>query len=496
MESVHITVEKDFTLAPVDERLFSSFIEHLGRAIYSGIYEPNHPLADKDGFRTDVIDLVKSLKVPLVRYPGGNFLSGYNWTDGIGDPAKRPVNLDLAWHTIERNAIGIDEFYDWTRKAETKIMGAVNMGTGTPREAGNLVEYCNYPKGTYWSDLRRKNGHEDPYGIKVWCIGNEMDGPWQICHLDAADYGKKARETAKIMKWVDPSIELVACGSSNSTMPTFPEWDRIILEHSYEQVNYISLHRYYENHGNDDDFLASFADMNNFIKTITATADYVKALTRSKKTMFLSFDEWNVWYQQNQVSFDWQEAPPIIEDHYSLLDALVVGGFGITLLNNADRVKIACLAQLVNVIAPIFTKPGGGIFRQTIYWPFHDLSVYGRGTVLTPVVKSPKKETRHGTIPVVPVSVVYNEENSEVTLFALNTDTKQDLETTLNLASFGKTEMLERTVLSGTDLHLKNSFDTPDAVKPQTVPVSREIQGVYSLRLAAASWNLIRFRIL
>jgi alpha-L-arabinofuranosidase len=491
-----ITIEKNFELAPVNSNLFSSFVEHLGRAVYTGIYEPEHPLADEQGFRRDVIKMVQELHVPLVRYPGGNFLSSYDWKDGIGPRDKRPARTDIAWHSIEPNTIGIDEFYDWTQKAGTSIMGAVNMGTGTPRDAAELVEYCNHPGGTYWSDLRKKNGHENPYGIKTWCVGNEMDGPWQTCHLEAAEYGKKARETARFMKGIDNTIECVVCGSSTTSLPTYPEWDRIVLEYTYDAADYISIHRYYENFGDDDDFLASFCDMNDFIKTACATADYVKALKRSKKTMYLSFDEWNVWYQQNMQEHPWLTAPRILEDHYSLLDALVLGGLAITLLNHADRIKIACLAQLINVIAPIFTEPGKGAYRQTIYWPYHDISVYGHGTVLHPVVCAPKEVTKkYGEVPAVIFAVVYNEETGEVTVFALNINRKEQSETEINLASFGKTAMFFRTEMTGQDLSVKNSFDNPDAVISRPAELVQSDNGIYNVVLKSASWNVLRFKI-
>lgn len=488
-----ITVEKGFTVAKVDERLFSSFVEHLGRAIYSGIYEPTHSTADKNGFRTDVLYLVKELNIPLVRYPGGNFLSGYDWTDGIGKKENRPSRLDIAWRTIEPNLIGIDEFYDWCCKANTKIMGAVNMGTGTPKEAANFIEYCNFRGGTYWSDLRKKNGHEKPFDIKTWCIGNEMDGPWQICHLDAHDYGKKALETAKLMKWVDNDIELVVCGSSSPNQPTFPKWDRIVLEHTYDQVDYISLHRYYENNDNPDDFLASFIDMNAFIKSVCATADYVKAVNRSKKTIYLSFDEWNVWYHKKMTLKDWEVGPEILEDRYSLLDALVVGGLGITLLNNADRVKIACLAQLVNVIAPIITEKGGKAIQQSIFWPFRDISLYGRGTVLRLNSKSPTKETRYGDAPTVTSALVLNDDETELTLFALNTNTQHDETVELELHSFGQLQMFMHSVLTGDNLNATNTFENPNIVVPQKRPVQNEPASQFTIRLEKASWNVIRF---
>lgn len=490
-----IIVDRNQFIAETDDRLFSSFIEHLGRAVYGGIYEPDHPEADDQGFRKDVISLVKELGVDLVRYPGGNFVSGYNWKDGIGPRSSRPVRLDLAWHSIESNQIGIDEFYDWSVKSGTKILAAVNMGTGLPREAGELVEYCNFPGGTYWSDLRKKNGHEQPYGIKTWCVGNEMDGKWQTGHLEAADYGKKARETAKIMKWIDPSIELVVCGSASSDMPTFPEWDRTVLEYAYDSVDYLSLHRYYENFNNDTDFLASWANMDHFIKTVTAAVDYVKTLKRSERTVNLSFDEWNVWYQQNQKEHDWMSAPPILEDHYSMLDALVVAGLGLTLVNNADRVKIACLAQLVNVIAPIFTEKGGRAVRQTIFYPFKDISLYARGTVLRTCVQSSTAETKYGSVPVMCSAAVVSRDGQFVTVFCLNTDKKDVHETQIDLSSFGKAQMISWQELSNHDMNAKNTCDAPDTVVPSVKECTGGKNGVFEVSVQPLSWNVLRFSI-
>ncbi len=493
-----VSIVKDFKLAEVDDNLFSSFIEHLGRAVYTGIYEPGHPEADEQGFRKDVIDMVKDLNVSLVRYPGGNFLSGYNWKDGIGPKDKRPTRLERAWHSVETNEIGIDEFYDWSVKANTHIMGAVNMGTGTPQDAADMIEYCNFESGTYWSDLRKANGHKNPYKISTWCIGNEMDGGWQIGHLDADEYGKKALETAKLMKLTDENAKFVVCGSSSTQMPTYPAWDRTVLEYTYDAVDYISIHRYYENFGNDDDFLASFHDMDEFIKTACSTCDYVKAFKRSNKTMYLSFDEWNVWYQQNQEPHPWQKAPRILEDHYSLLDALVVGGMCITLLNHADRVKVACLAQLVNVIAPIFTEPGKGAYKQTIYYPFRDVSVYGRGTVLTPVVRTENKITdKYGEVPAVIFSAVYNEEKNEISVFALNTSKTEVSETELNFAAFDNSnpKMIYRTELCGNSLLAKNSLENPDTVKPANAELVAGDGNKFTIALKPASWNVIRFKL-
>lgn len=491
-----VIISKDFKVGEVDKNLFSSFVEHLGRAVYTGVYEPGHPQADEQGFRKDVIDMVKDLKVSLVRYPGGNFLSGYNWKDGIGPKENRPRRLDRAWHTIESNQVGIDEFYDWTVKSGTEIMGAVNMGTGTVQDAGDLVEYCNFDRDTYWSDLRRKNGHDKPFAIKTWCIGNEMDGPWQICHLTADDYGKKAREAIKLMKWTDESIKTVVCGSASTSMPTYPEWDRIVLEHTYDLADYISIHRYFENFGDDDEFLASFYDMDQFIKTSVATCDYVKALKRSNKVMNLSFDEWNIWYQQKMQPHPWMEAPRILEDHYSLLDALAFGGMAITLLNHADRVKVACLAQLVNVIAPIFTEPGKGAYKQSIYFPFKDISLFGRGTALQPVVTTGKKIIeKYGEVPSVIFASVLSEDESEVTVFALNTDKNDSSITKIDLSGVGKTQMFFRTELCGDDLSATNSLENPRAVEPKTADLVQGDGSVYEVELKKASWNVLRFKI-
>ncbi|AEJ20149.1 alpha-N-arabinofuranosidase [Gracilinema caldarium] len=495
MAKATIIVDKDYRIASVDKNIYGSFIEHLGRAVYSGIYEPGHPNADEQGFRTDVLELVQELGVKIVRYPGGNFVSGYNWVDGIGPKDQRKRRLELSWKSIETNEFGIDEFVDWCRKAQTEVMAAVNLGTGTPQEAGNLVEYCNHPSGSYWSDLRIKYGHQKPHNIKVWCLGNEMDGPWQICHLEADDYGKKARETAKIMKWIDPDLKLVVAGSSGPGMPTFPEWDRTVLEYTYEQADFISLHRYYENLGDNDDFLASYIDMDRFIRSVAATADYVKAKVRSKKTMMLSFDEWNVWYMKQVKLQPWEQAPAILEDRYSLLDALVVGGMLITLINNADRVQMAALAQLVNVIAPIFTEKGGRVLRQTTFYPFAMAAHYGMGTVLHPLIRGDQQGTKsYDAAPLVHSATVYNEEKAELTVFVLNRS-KEPLHLDLDFRSFGKLSFLEHQILDGPDLNACNDFEHPDRVKPRQVTPKDAAASSFAVHLSAYSWNMLRFRV-
>jgi len=489
-----LLLDKDYTIASLERRLYSTFVEHLGRCVYEGIYEPAHPSADKDGFREDVRALVRELNFGALRYPGGNFISGYNWLDGIGPRNSRPKRLDYAWFSIEPNEIGIDEFCDYAKTVNSEVMYAVNMGTGTPQDAGYVVEYANFPGGTYYSDLRIQNGHKEPHGIKLWCVGNEMDGPWQICHLDAHDYGKKALEAAKIMKWVDPSIELCVCGSATSSLPTYPEWDRIVLEYLYDKVDYLSLHRYYENKGSEIDFLASYHEMNEFIKTVAATADYVKALKRSKKTMMLSFDEWNIWYQAKTQLKQWEFAPHILEDNYTLLDALAFGGLLCTLINNSDRVRIACLAQMVNVIAPIFTEKGGKAIKQTTFYPFAMAAKNCLGTALRTVGKTPVLESAaYGEVSAIPHAAVWNEEKQEINLICTNiSDEWQHIE--LDLRSFGSVALTEHQVLAG-ELSASNTLEKPDMVKPRHMDSTGVITKNPELALEPKSFSFFKFTL-
>lgn len=490
-------LDKDYKIGEVDKRIYGSFIEHLGRAVYGGIYEPGHPEADEQGFRKDVIKLVNELQVPIVRYPGGNFVSGYNWEDGVGPVEQRPRRTELAWGTIETNQVGTNEFVDWAKKAGSDVMMAVNLGTRGADAARNLVEYCNHKGGTYWSDLRKSHGYADPHNIKVWCLGNEMDGPWQIGHKTAEEYGRIACETAKVMKWIDPSIELVACGSSAIGMPTFAQWEATVLEHTYEHVDYISLHQYYGNHAKDTaNFLARTVDMDAFIKSVIATCDYVKAKKRSKKNINLSFDEWNVWFHSNEADRKierWSIAPPQLEDIYNFEDALLVGGMLITLLRNADRVKMACLAQLVNVIAPIMTSNNGGSWRQTIFYPFMHVSTLGRGYVLNPIISTPKYDSKDYTdVPVLESIAVVNEEKDELTIFALNKDMEDSLAFECDVRNFEGYKVVEHIVLKHDDIYAVNTEANPYNVVPQNNGDAKLTDGTVTANLSKLSWNVIR----
>jgi len=496
-----MTLHREFSIGETDKRIFGSFIEHLGRAVYNGIYEPAHPQADEKGFRRDVIQLVREIDVPIIRYPGGNFVSGYNWEDGIGPVEQRPARLDLAWTTLESNKIGLNEFAEWCRLANSELMYAVNMGTRGAEAARNIVEYCNFPRGTQWSDLRRSHGVDKPHNIKLWCLGNEMDGPWQIGHLNAAGYGRAAAEAAKVMKWTDPSIELVACGSSHIGMPTFGSWEIEVLDHLYEHADYVSLHQYFSNGDNDTpQFLASSMIMDSFIKTVAGICDLVKAKKKSKKTINLSFDEWNVWFHshgQDAKIEKWIEAPPRLEDIYTMEDALVVGCILITLLKNADRVKIACLAQLVNVIAPIMTEIGGAAWRQTIFYPFMHASKWGRGTVLRCPIMCEKYSAKDiDDVPYLESVAVHNEDKKELTIFAVNRNIAETVELEAGLYGFDGYRLVEHITMSNADLKAVNSA-MGEVVCPAAAALGKTEAGSGGQRLdaslPAASWNVLRF---
>ncbi len=496
MLKASLVTDKYFKVGDVDPRLYGSFIEHLGRAVYEGIYQPGNSFADERGFRKDTLELVKELNVPIIRYPGGNFVSAYNWEDSVGPVNERPSRVELAWQVIESNEFGLNEFMDWCKLANSAPMMAVNLGTRGIDAARNVIEYCNFKGGTYYSDLRKKHGYEEPHNIKLWCLGNEMDGPWQIGHKSADEYGSLACETAKAMKTIDPTIELVACGSSGLMMPTFGSWEATVLDYCYNDVDYISLHTYYNNHANDSaDFLANSIGMNDFIKSVVATCDYIKGKKHSKKTINLSFDEWNVWYHSNEADRKlekWQHAPHQLEDIYNMEDALLVGSMLITMLNNCDRVKIACLAQLVNVIAPIMTSDTGA-WKQTIFYPFMHASKYGRGTVLQSIVDSPVYDSKnYCNVPYVDSAVIWNEENNSLTVLAVNKSFDEDLLLSCDFRQFGDVTINEHTVVTHEDLKAVNTEANPDNVKPVVVNGDENDNGKLTIKLPKQSWNVIK----
>jgi alpha-L-arabinofuranosidase len=501
--AVRVYVDTRRMIAPLDRNLFGSFLEHLGRAIYEGIYDPGSKLSDASGFRKDVLNEIRQLGVPIIRYPGGNFVSGYNWLDGVGPKQNRPRSLDKAWDTIESNQFGTNEFLSWCKAAGTEPLMGLNLGTGTPEEAAALVEYCNLDKGTRWSDLRRQHGIADPYKVQRWCLGNEMDGPWQIGHMSATEYGLKAADAARQMRGVDPSLKLIACGSSGPFMPTYLEWDREVLEQCYEYVDGLSLHRYFGNNGRDtggdtSKYLALNLSMERQIAETVAVCDLVRGHKRSPKKLWLSFDEWNVWYRTNTgdaVNGHRQEAPHLLEEIYNLEDALLVGGLVNSLLRNADRVKLACLAQLINVIAPIMTD-ANGLFRQTIYYPYSWALQFARGAVLNLLVESSTYEVSGmDLVAHLDVAGSLDRGDGKLSLFILNRDLSKAHDVEVVWEDGAPARVVSAFLLTGDDLKASNSFAAPQRVAPQSFSAPAASGGRTKFEVPAHSYTVIQWSL-
>jgi alpha-N-arabinofuranosidase len=500
MPVARLTLDPAFAIGAIRRKLFGGFVEHLGRHVYDGIYEPGHPSADADGFRTDVIELVKELGVDTIRYPGGNFVSGFRWEDSVGPVAERPRRLDLAWHSTETNEVGLHEFSSWLEKVGSDLMMAVNLGTRGTLEAIDLLEYSNIRSGTALSDRRVANGRSEPFDVRMWCLGNEMDGPWQLGHRSAEDYGKIASQTAKGMRQLDPSIELVVCGSSSAHMPTFGEWERVVLTHTYDDVDLISCHAYYEEKNGDlDSFLASAVDMDGFIDTVVATADHVGAVRGSSKKIDISFDEWNVWYIDRFHGVDkiegidnWPVAPRLLEDLYSVADAVVFGNLMISLLKHADRVASASLAQLVNVIAPIMTEPGGPAWRQTTFYPFSITSRLARGEALRLKLEVPSYTTAvYGEVPLVDAVATHDAEVGRSAVFLVNRSRTESIDVTIDVSALGDVSILETHTLSDEDVYAKNTLEDRERVAPVPNASASLSGGALTVTLPPVSWSAI-----
>jgi alpha-N-arabinofuranosidase len=501
MPAARLVVDPAFSVGRLNRRLFGSFVEHLGRCVYDGIHEPGHQSADADGFRSDVMDLVRELGVTTIRYPGGNFVSGYRWEDGVGPRERRPQRLDLAWHSLETNQVGLQEFAGWCQRVGAELMLALNLGTRGVVEALDLLEYSNIGVGSALSEQRAANGSPEPFGMRMWCLGNEMDGPWQLGHRSAEDYGKLASQVAKAMRQLDPDLELVVCGSSNRSMPTFGTWERVVLEHSYDDVDFISCHAYYqERDGDRSSFLASAVDMDAFIEAVIATADSVKAARRSERSIHISFDEWNVWYMDRYHDSgritglnNWPYAPRLLEDSYSVIDAVVVGSLLISLLKYADRVQAACLAQLVNVIAPIMTEPGGPAWRQTIFFPFAITARLARGTVLRLTVESPSYNTAvYGRVALLDAVATIDDDSGSVAVFLVHRGMDTPMTVSMDVGSLGPVRLAESITVADDDPTASNTLEHQQRVAPAPNRSARIENGVLTVDLPPISWTALQ----
>lgn len=497
MERTHLTLHKDFNLGAVDPRVFGGFLEHMGRAVYEGVYDPKSAHADADGFRTDVLGALKKQRYTAMRYPGGNFVSGYHWIDGIGPKNQRPVTRDLAWQSSEPNQVGTDEFMKLAGEMDWTPMFSVNLGTGTPEEARNWVEYTNAPVGTRFSNMRAANGHADPYDIRLWCLGNEMDGPWQLGHVPADQYAIRAQQAAKLMKDTDPSIETVVCGSCAVELPTYMEWDRTVLEYVGSFADYISLHRYVGNwKGDSADFLAVTNSIDQQIEEMDAACRYAQARNRSKKRQYLCFDEWNVWYRARGREYEngrGQFAPHLIEEEYNLEDALVAAGFLNSFLRHADVVKIANIAQIVNVIAPILTR-GDEMLLQSIYYPFVIYSSRRDGVALAPSVSGPGYQSpTYGYVNYLDTSAILGD--GVLHTFLVNRSLTETAGVDIDLGGSKLVGVESAEVVTGAAPDARNTYEQPNVIVSQPLKGIAVSDGKAAVQLPPLSVAAVTFRV-
>jgi len=464
-----IKVDTERVIGDIDPKIYGNFIEHLGRCIQGGVFDESSPLSDANGFRKDVLAAAKDLKVSILRWPGGNFSSNYHWMDGIGPRDSRPPRLEMAWGTVEDNRFGTHEFMKYVETLGAEPYVCVNLGTGTWTEAQQWVEYCNSPLDTAMTRLRKQNGRTEPWKVTYWGLGNEIDGPWQMGHRSAEDYGKFALEAAKLMKLTDPNVKLVAAGSSNfGPGSDWTGWNRTVLEYLKNYADYLALHMYVGNPQNDyGDFVASSLELASRLKTAEGIIDAALSGVRNRK-IHIAWDEWNVWYRARGEG---QRGRRILEEHYNLEDALVVATFLNTFVNHAHLVKIANMAQLVNVIAPIFTNEHG-LFLQTIYYPLQLFANNTRGRALELFVDSPKYSSRRfDDIPYLDVSAA--DDNGSLVLNVVNRHKDQAIQTEFELQDKQFSGGAEAIEVTGTDIKAENNFDGAP-VKPARRPAAAQ----------------------
>ncbi|MBN1997031.1 alpha-N-arabinofuranosidase [candidate division KSB1 bacterium] len=498
-QNARIKIDTDRVIGKIDKNIYGNFTEHLGRCIYGGIYDPDSKLSNEMGFRKDVLEAARGLNISLLRWPGGNFVSGYHWEDGIGPRELRPERTDLAWQTPEPNTFGTDEFIAFCRALSTEPYIAVNMGTGTLDEARNWVEYCNVKEGPYYAELRKKNGNAEPYNVKYWSLGNEVDGFWQMGHKNAEDYGKYALEAAKLMKWTSPEIKLIAAGSSNFYYGSDPHsWNRIVLDYLKDYIDYIALHRYIRNDAdNYYEFLASTIDVEERTKIVEGQIKEAVSKQRDGRTgeprprqIYIAWDEYNVWYRARGGAAS--RGRNALEEKYNLEDALVVAGFLNVFIRNAHIVKMANMAQLVNVIAPIFTSKTD-MYRQTIYYPLALFANNSFGTSLDVFVDSPTYDTeRWKKVPYLDVSVAYN--NDEVVINAVNRHLTDRIKTDIISQQGEFSGNFSVYEVNGPDIKTENTFGS-EPVKTINKPVIEVSGNRFTYEFPPHSYVMIKGKL-
>lgn len=531
LKTAKVTVHPDYKIAKVEKRLFGAFLEPIGNWVYGGIYNPKHPSADEMGFRQDILEAVREFGMPAVRLPGGNWISGWEWKNSIGPMENRKVQLDLAWFQIEPNIVGLDEYLEWTKRANTEPMFTINLGTDDLKSAAHLVEYCRHEGGTYWSELRKKYGHPEPYPIKIWYLGNEMDGHWQIgsWEKNPVGFGILTHEVSKVIKWIDCKAETVLSGVSDYSKH-FPEWLMEALEQCYESVDYVSVHYY---HSAPEGDIASYLNVSSVIeehlRAIFAICDYLQAKIGTPKKMYISFDEYGVMFgRQGEVTYGrrgWKDASKVFmqfrpreenvfikhepdkfvrrrRTSYQMLEALGVASILLTFIRNADRIKIGCMT---GGLGGAIAFDGEHVWKNASYYPYYQMNRLAAGGMsILPVVDGPTFNTQqyalndfnqchsYEDVQAIEAAAVHHEEKGEVDVFIINRSVEDDIEVSLDVRGFEGYELVEHVEMYTDDITKGNSFESPEVIVPTLNTKTRMEDGKVIALTRKLSWNVIR----
>ncbi|SFD06193.1 alpha-L-arabinofuranosidase C-terminal domain-containing protein [Butyrivibrio sp. YAB3001] len=528
-QNAKITVHPSYTIGEISERLFSAFLEPIGTMVNGTMYNPKHPTADEQGFRKDFIDALKATRLPAVRLPGGNFVSAWQWKNSIGPAENRRACLDPAWHQYYTNQVGHDEYLQWAAKVGTEPLYTVNMGTGTIQDAMDLVEYTNHIGGTYWSDLRRSYGHEEPYNVKMWYLGNEMDGPWQLGAWDKnpEGYGHKVLETSKAIKWIDEKIETAVCGSSAPFMEGFPAWDEAVLDKCYDVVDYVSVHHYHSAApGNIKGLLGGSLYYEDFINTEIAMIDYVASKHRSPKKVNISFDEYEAMVRPLQQLHPGYGRYNMARNHYhfdpsrnyirhdpdnmperqfpggDMLPALSMASIQLALLRHADRVKIGCMTGGLNALA---ASNHDHVWKNASHHVYSSLLAYAKGISLDTkvecetydmpgyAIEDTSQYTGKEGVNYIDSASAWDQNNNRLTIFVINRNEDSEYPLTIDLMGFDGYNPAIAYKMHTDDLEIKNSFDNEDALIPMKEDNYTFENGIFKVYVKPLSWNVYVF---